>query len=97
MLDIMQKQLTEEGFETHIIGINQVGLEAANEQFTEGRDIPWLQDQNDVRLWTSWNVQYRDVYIFDETLTLRNVFNLTAHDLNNTDNYDALFTLLTTL
>lgn len=97
MLDTMQNTLIEEGFQTYIIGVNQVDLESTNAQFTDGRDIPWLQDRNDVRLWDSWNVQYRDVYIFDETLTLRDVFNLTENDLNEATNYDTLLTILTTL
>ena len=93
----MQKELSDNGYDIFILGINQVGFDSANAQFTEGRDIPWLQDQESIQLWEAWNVQYRDVYIFDETLTLRDVFNLTQYDLNATENYASLLTLLSTL
>jgi hypothetical protein len=93
----MQNELTELGYDIFILGINEFGFEIANEQVTEERDIPWLQDQEDVLLWTNWDVQYRDVHIFDETQTLREVINLSQFDLNNPENYASFIHTLTTL
>lgn len=70
-----------------ILGVNHRGYEAGNGSITSGRDIPWLQDvdadhdgQSDV--WTSWNVDYRDVVILDAANNKLEVFNLTTHDLS---------------
>ena len=93
----MQKELTEQGYDIYILGINQYGYDVANEQVTQDRDIPWLQDQEDVLLWTQWSVNYRDVLIFDEDLNLRNVINLSQFDLRDEDNYSSFLNTLTTL
>ena len=93
----MQQELNDNGFDMQILGINKIGLEEYNPTMTEGRDIPWLQDTLEVELWSAWNVKYRDVFIFDETLTLRDVINLSQNDLNDTDIYDDFFETLTTL
>ena len=94
---MMQQELNDKGFDMQILGINKIGLEEYNPTMTEGRDIPWLQDTLDVELWSAWGVKYRDVFIFDETLTLRDVINLSQNDLNDTDIYDDFFETLTTL
>ena len=93
----MQQELSEQGYDIYIIGINEVGFEAANEQVTEGRDIPWLQDQEDTLMWNEWKVQYRDVLIFDEELTIRDVINLSQFDLRDEGNYSSMLNTLTTL
>ena len=93
----MQTQLEDAGFQIYILGINETGFESANQQVTEGRDIPWLQDTADVLMWDRWHVTYRDVIIFDETLEQRAVFNLSRNDLNDSSIYQELYDLLTTL
>jgi hypothetical protein len=93
----MQNELADLGYNTFIIGINEVGFENANVQITEGRDIPWLQDQEEILLWNNWNVKYRDVYIYDETLLLREVVNLSQFDLTDPENYASFINTLTTL
>ena len=93
----MQEELFAQGYEIYILGINESGFEIANEQVTEDRDIPWLQDQADVLIWNEWGIQYRDVLIFDESLTMRKVINLSAFDLRDESNYSSMFTTLTTL
>ena len=93
----MQTQLEEAGFQIYILGINETGFESANQQVTEGRDIPWLQDTAEVLMWDRWNVTYRDVIIFDETLEQRAIFNLSRNDLNDSSIYQELYYLLTTL
>ena len=94
---MMQEELSEQGYDIYILGINESGFEIANEQVTEGRDIPWLQDQDDILMWNEWNVQYRDVLIFDESLTIRKVINLSRFDLRDENNYSSMVTTLTTL
>lgn len=94
---MMQEELFEQGYDIYILGINESGFEIANEQVTEGRDIPWLQDQDDILMWNEWGVQYRDVLIFDETLTIRKVINLSGFDLRDENNYSSMITTLTTL
>ena len=93
----MQEELFEQGYDIYILGINQSGFEISNEQVTEGRDIPWLQDQESVLMWDKWSVQYRDVIIFDETLTMRDVINLSHFDLRDESNYASMINTLTTL
>ncbi|MAA78268.1 MAG: hypothetical protein CL916_03335 [Deltaproteobacteria bacterium] len=93
----MQEEIFEQGYDIYILGINQVGFEIANEQVTEERNIPWLQDQESVLMWDEWEVQYRDVLIFDESLTIRTVINLSQFDLRDENNYSSMFNTLTTL
>lgn len=93
----MQQELTDQGYDIYILGINESGFEVSNEQVTEGRDIPWLQDQEDTLIWDKWGVQYRDVLIFDENLTMRKIINLSQFDLREESNYSSMFTTLTTL
>ena len=82
-----------------ILGVNEFGHESGNDLVTPGTDLPWLQDA-DVDLdgssdvWTSWDVDYRDVVILDATNTKVGVFNLTSHGLQEPDNYNSLRNML---
>ena len=93
----MQEELLEQGYDIYILGINESGFEVANEQVTEDRDLPWLQDQENVLMWNEWGVKYRDVLIFDESLTIRDVINLSQFDLREESNYASMLNTLTTL
>ena len=93
----MQEELFEQGYDIYIIGINESGFEVSNEQVTEDRDLPWLQDQESILMWNEWGVQYRDVLIFDESLTIRDVINLSQFDLREESNYASMLNTLTTL
>lgn len=75
-----------------ILGVNQIGADSsfAISLTTAGRDIPWLQDTSEARVWESWDVAYRDVRILDADNELAGVFNLTANDLSIPANYEAL-------
>lgn len=93
----MQKDLDADYPELgiQILGVNEVGYAAGNEAITAGRDAPWLQDVDDNSdglsdIWTSWGVVYRDVVILDTLNARVATFNLTTHDLQNQENYDAL-------
>ncbi len=65
-----------------IIGINEDGHEDGNDDFCDGRDLPWLQDTTTVGMWDDWGVVYRDVYILDADGALLEVYNLSTHDLS---------------
>lgn len=93
----MQEELLEQGYDIYILGINESGFDVANEQVTEDRDLPWLQDQENVLMWNEWGVKYRDVLIFDESLTIRDVINLSQFDLREESNYASMLNTLTTL
>ena len=77
-----------------IIGVNQVGYETGNALITDGRDLPWLQEDSSYSVWTAWAVTYRDVIILDENNLPVDVFNLTTHNLSTTTEYDLLKNLL---
>ncbi len=91
-------QLELDGITTNvpidIIGVNQVGYEEGNDTFTAGRDVPWLQEQQEDGVWATWGVTYRDVVILDGESKLVAVYNLTDQSLGDTPNYDALKKLL---
>jgi hypothetical protein len=57
-----------------------------------GRDLPLLQDEdanhdNHSDVWTSWNVEWRDLVIVNRQMEVVGKFNLTTYDLNNPENY----------
>ena len=74
--------------------MNEVGFEDGNDTFTEGRDLPWLQDTAEVDVWTLWDVAYRDVIILDSLGDYAATYNLTSNDLEDEDNYVELQDLL---
>ena len=82
--------MNEDGHPIQIIGVNGIGYENGNERVTEGRDIPWLQDIEDIDAWTQWGVQYRDVYVLDQNGNLRFIYNLTVHNVGEPDNLELL-------
>jgi len=96
-LDALQKTLTEDGYPIQILGVNGAGYESGNERVTEDRDIPWLQDTENIEAWTQWDVKYRDVYVLDQNGDLRFIYNLTVNDLGNPDNLDLLTDAMTGL
>ena len=89
----MQAEL-EADYPIQILGVNQAGYEVGNEMITMERSLPWLQDVEDVNAWGLWAVNYRDVYILDQTHTLKAIYNLTEHDLNDENTYEELKDLL---
>jgi hypothetical protein len=89
-LDVLQADLAENfpDLDIQILGINEWADAVGNDQATEGRQIPWLQDvdqdQNgtsDVR--QSWGLNYRDVAILDSSNILVDKYNLTNNDLGS--------------
>lgn len=80
--------------ETHILGVNGIGLESANATATAGRTIPWLQDVTAQNVWQSWAVTYRDVVVLGPGNTAVAVYNLTLNDLGVPANFDSLKALI---
>ncbi len=78
-----------------MLGVNQAGLDYGNETFTEGVDLPWLQDvdadgDGHFDVWTSWDVLPRDVVILDAQNRPVATYNLTTHDIADAENYATL-------
>ncbi|MEW6433175.1 MAG: hypothetical protein AB1730_16850 [Myxococcota bacterium] len=91
----MQKQLDAEApGAVAILGVNEAGLEASNDLMTNGRTLPWLQDQSSVNAWGAWQVEYRDVIVRDAEGRKAGVYNLTLHDLAQPAHFAALKQLL---
>ena len=80
--------------EIHLLGVNQAGFGAANDQVCDGNDIPWLQDVPEVLAWDAWGVTFRDLILLDEENRPFAVFNLTEHSLQVPTEYEALRSLL---
>jgi len=77
-----------------ILGVNETGHASGNASITNGRDLPWLQDEEEVDLWTSWGITYRDVVVLDAEGKVDGVMNLTDNDLSDPDTYEAMRELL---
>ena len=75
-------------------GINEVGYERSNDSITEGRDLAWLQDVEDVNAWELWSVQYRDVFVLDRDGAVEGIISLTAYDLGEERTQLMLTTLI---
>jgi hypothetical protein len=86
----MQQQFDAENLPIQIIGINESGLEFANESMTQGRDLPWLQDLEEIDVWTQWDVTYRDVRILDGEHNLRYTYNLSNNNLQDPAKFEEL-------
>jgi hypothetical protein len=74
----------------HILGVNDIGLDSGNDGMTSGRTLPWLQPQVGEDIWTSWQVEYRDVVILGPGNERLGTFNLTVNNLADPENYAAL-------
>ena len=76
-----------------ILGVNGAGY-PDTKLIYEGRDLPWLLDTKQADWWGSWGATFRDVIILDRDGNEAGVFNLTEHNLDDPDEYEALKTLL---
>jgi hypothetical protein len=73
-----------------IAGVNAAGHESGNDLATDGRSLPWLQDDAASDVWGLWDVDFRDVVVLDPDNRVTAVYNLTSNDLGNPANYEAL-------
>ena len=79
-LDELYAELDEDGVLTTIAGINETGLEEHNNLITEGRTIPWLQDERN-EVWNGFGAQWRDIFVVDVDGFIVDKQNLTELDL----------------
>ena len=93
----MQRELdaSHKLLEIEILGVNDWALETGNEDISQGRDIPWLQDVdgdgNGVSdIWEQWGVTFRDVVILDANGEKVEAYNLTVNNLSEPGNYNTL-------
>ena len=93
----MQNELINERPELaiNLLGVNKSTESSGNSIINDNnRSIPWLQDRPDVNAWSSWEVTRRDVIILDPHNQIVAVFNCTAKNLSDTDNYNELKAIL---
>lgn len=76
--------------DVQILGVNDIGFESANDQMTDGRDLPWLQATVEQDVWELWGVTYRDVWVLDADNVPVGVFNVTSNNLGDPTNYETL-------
>ena len=90
----MQIELTGTGIS--LLGVNQIGSDSWNSVACADKDIPWLQDNNDVQARDLWDATYRDVVILGPDNEVVGVYNLSGHDLAIPANYAELKAMLET-
>ncbi len=88
----MQDELDSEDTRVPVklVTINEAGHESGVATFTDGRDVPVLQEESGDGIWESFRIAYRDVVIVDENGVTVSIFNLTDNSLADSDNYDTL-------
>lgn len=93
----MQEELlsSDPGLQIQFFAINEIGFESRNDAAASGKDLPLLQDVDDdgdgqSDVWTSWDINYRDVVVVDANGEVFDTFNLTINNLANEDTYDEL-------
>ena len=91
-MDDVQRELDAMDLDVpvQILGVNDIGFESANDQMTDGRDLPWLQATVDQDVWELWGVTYRDVWVLDAENVPVGVFNVTSNSLGDPTNYETL-------
>jgi hypothetical protein len=83
-------------FPIRILGVNAATEASGNAGMCAGRTLPWLQDTDQANVWMKWQVDFRDLVILDAENKVLQIYNLTAHDLTNSANYDQLRGILLT-
>lgn len=87
----MQKEIEKDypTLKVQIIGVNGIGQPFAS-MMTDNTNLPFVEDDKDHLVWTSWGANYRDVIILDQHNEVIDVFNLTQYSLANSSNYKTL-------
>ncbi|HHZ80560.1 MAG TPA: hypothetical protein EYO34_05630 [Candidatus Marinimicrobia bacterium] len=93
-------ELRSEGInDVYILGINGIDYEDKSlAGMINGRILPWAQDNADQRVWESWKVFIRDLFVLDRDGHVVEVVNLTSFNpdpsQNDGENYRAIKNLL---
>jgi len=93
-------ELRSEGInDVYILGINGIDYEDKSlAGMITGRILPWAQDNADQRVWESWKVFIRDLFVLDRDGHVVEVVNLTSFNpdpsQNDGENYRAIKNLL---
>ena len=77
-----------------VVGVNRSDQAGNNALVTSSRSLPWVQDTDIDRMWSSWDVAWRDVRIVSSRQELADVYNLTSNDLGVIVNRVTLKTML---
>ena len=78
---------SEEITDVHILGINGINYEDKSlEGMINGRILPWVQDNADQRVWESWEVIIRDLFVLNRAGDVVEVVNLTSFNPDPSEN-----------
>ena len=88
----MQGELDAAGTNVPIqlLGVCQSGFDSNNNGFTDGRDIPWLQDEEGIGAQIEWGAFKEDFVIVDQNGDIVEIIDLQSMSLVNSSNYDAV-------
>jgi hypothetical protein len=70
--------------------VNESGYEDGHEDLFAVTDLPVVQDDAKAQVWSSWEAEWRDVFVLDAANETRLVFNLVERDLSVQADYDEL-------
>ena len=76
------------------IAVNGAGYENGLSQIAEEGSLPVVQDTSDVNAWQQWDANWRDVIVIGPTGEKLFVYNLTEHDLGDSNSRADLKQLL---
>ena len=72
----------------------EAGYESSNELMCTGRDLPWLQEEDEQNVWGVWGVSYRDLIAIDGDNRRLFTYSLTGFDLGEPASYQTLKTAI---
>ena len=77
-----------------ILAVNEIGYDSGYGATGALGALAVLQDVGEVKVWESWDVTYRDVFVVNGCGETTAVFNLSANNLENEANYNQLKALI---
>ena len=75
-----------------ILSINKIGSTVPS-SWDMSLDLPVVQNDSSMDIWTAWGGAWRDVFILDQNNEIFATFNLSQNNLNVPSNYSALMQL----
>lgn len=86
--------LTYPELDIDLVVVNAVGYESGLDDLYAETDLPVLQDDEKTLVWDAWDAAWRDTYVVDGDNELREIYNLTEHNLADPEEYQGLIDLL---